>query len=115
MKDKTLIFIFSFIVKEENQARYEEVLAKQLEITKKEPGTLIYEIFKDENGVYCQHERYADEAACLKHVQNTSVQLQEWMQLTDVKQTIALGPISNTFKEQFALKEHYLPYAKVNK
>ncbi len=115
MEDKTLIFIFSFTVKEENQARYEEVLAEQLAITKNESGTLIYEIFKDENGVYCQHERYADEASCLTHVQNTGVQLQEWMELTKVKQTIALGPVSDTFKEQFALKEHYSHYAKVNK
>lgn len=115
MEDKTLIFIFSFTVKEENQARYEQVLAEQLEITKAEGGTLIYEIFRDKNGVYCQHERYADEAACLTHVQNTSAQLQEWMQLTEIKQTITLGPVSDTFKEQFALKEHYSPYAKVNK
>ncbi len=115
MEDKTLIFIFSFTVKKENQERYEQVIAQQLEITKNEAGTLIYEIFRDENGVYCQHERYVDEAACLKHVQNTAVQLQEWTELTEVKQTIALGPISDTFKEQWGLKEHYLPYAKVNK
>ncbi len=115
MEDKTLIFIFNFTVKEENQARYKQVLAEQLEITKTEVGTLIYEIFKDEDGVYCQHERYTDEVACLAHVENTGIQLQEWMQLTEVKQTIVLGPVSDTFKEQFALKEHYSPYAKVNK
>ncbi len=112
---KELIFIFSFTVLAEKEESYQKILAETLEITKDEEGTLLYEVFKDENGVYCQHERYANEAACLAHVQNTHVQLQQWFELTDVKQTIALGEISDAFKEQFQLKEHYKPFKYVEK
>lgn len=110
-----VIFIFSFTIKPENQARYEEIRQQQFEVTKGEEGTLLYEVFKDENGVYCQHERYANEAALITHVQNTGTQLQEWMQLTEVQQTITLGNVSDGVKEQFQLKELYAPDARVAK
>lgn len=110
-----VIFIFSFTVAPENQDRYDEVREQQFEITKNEKGTLLYEVFKGENGVYCQHERYANEEACLIHVKNTEKQLQEWFQLTELKQIITLGQVSESYKKQFKLKEVYEPYARVEK
>jgi len=115
MTQKTIDFIFSFEVKPENQKRYDEVREEQFAITKNESGTLIYEVFRDENGLYCQHERYADEAAAVLHVQNTSKQLQEWFQLVELKQTISLGELSEDYKKQFQLKEVFAPYARVEK
>jgi len=115
MEDKKVNMIFSFKVKNGKQERYEKVLTEQLQITKNESGTLSYEIFKNEDGIYFQNELYVNEAACMTHVQNTAVQLQEWMELTEIQQLIALGPLSDEFKTQYQLKEHYLPYTKVNK
>lgn len=108
-----LIFVFSFKVAPENETAYQKMLAQTFEITKDEPGTLMYEVFKDENDIYCQHERYADEAACMQHVQNTHIQLQQWFELTEMQQIITLGNASDALKEQFQLKEHYVPFKRV--
>jgi quinol monooxygenase YgiN len=113
--EEALVFIFSFKVKPENQKRYDEVRKQQFQITEGEEGTLQYEVFRDENGVYCQFEQYANEQALFTHVQNTSKQLQEWMQLTEPIQTIALGNVSDELKKQFQLKEVYKRYARVQK
>lgn len=110
-----LVFIFSFKVSEANEAAYQEMLAQTLEITKKEEGTLMYEIFKDKNGVYCQHERYANEEALIAHAQNTATQLQQWFALTEVQQIISLGNISDAVIEQYQLKEVYSPFKRVEK
>ncbi|MCT4629041.1 antibiotic biosynthesis monooxygenase [Winogradskyella sp.] len=110
-----VIFVFSFEVKPENQERYDEVRQQQFEISKSEKGTLLYEVYRDENGVYCQHERYANEAAAALHIQNTAEQLQEWYTLVELKQVISLGQLSDAYKEQFQLKEVYAPYARVEK
>lgn len=110
-----VIFIFSFAVPAENQKRYDEVRKEQFSISKSEEGTLLYEVFKDNNGVYCQHERYANEESAWTHIKNTEKQLQEWLQLVELKQVISLGNLSDTYKEQFQLKEVYAPYAHVEK
>jgi quinol monooxygenase YgiN len=115
MKQKTVDFIFSFEVKPENQKRYDEVREEQFAITKNETGTLLYEVFRGENGMYCQHERYVDEAAASVHIQNTAKQLQEWFQLVDLKQVISLGELSEDYKKQFQLKDVFTPYARVEK
>ncbi len=113
--EKAIVFIFSFKVKPENQKRYDEVRKQQFKITEGEEGTLQYEVFKGEDGVYCQLERYASEEALFTHVQNTSKQLQEWMQLTEPVQTITLGNVSDNLIKQFQLKEVYGRYARVKK
>lgn len=112
---KEVICVFSFTVKPENEEAYQKMLAETFAITKNESGTLLYEVFKDENGIYCQHERYADENAVWTHVQNTSTQLQQWFELTEMEQIITLGTVSDTFKEQFQLKEVYAPFKRVEK
>lgn len=112
---KEVIFIFSFTVPEENQKRYDEVREEQFAISKSEEGTLLYEVFKSEDGVYYQHERYANEEAAWIHIQNTQNQLQEWFGLVELRQVISLGELSDKYKEQFQLKEVYAPYARVEK
>lgn len=114
MESKIIDMIFTFTVKEGKQKRYEEVMAEQIAIAKTETGTLIYDIFRKPDGSYCQHERYASEDACQEHNKNTAPQLAEWFELTDIQQIIALGPLSESFKEQFGV-ENYLPFASANK
>ena len=111
MENKTVDNLFVFKVKEGKQERYEEILAEQLAITKQESETLIYKIFKSENGLYFQHEQYTSEAACIAHMKNTDKQLQEWFQITEIIQLVVLGPLSEEFIKQ-NIVENYLPYAQ---
>jgi quinol monooxygenase YgiN len=113
MANKTVDLIFVFTVKPEDQARYEQTLAQQPAITKNEPYVLGYEIFRRADGSYCQHERYADEAAVRMHVQSTAEQLKVWESITTVTELIALGPLSEEFAQQYPMMKHFLPYAAV--
>ncbi|MGI4834780.1 MAG: antibiotic biosynthesis monooxygenase family protein [Janthinobacterium lividum] len=114
MKNPIVDLIFAFTVKAENQALYEQTLAQQLAITANEPHVLGYEIFRQADGSYCQHERYADEAAIRLHTQNTAVPLKVWGEITEITHMTALGPLSDEFKQEFGM-DNYLPYAAVAK
>ncbi|MBY0479458.1 MAG: antibiotic biosynthesis monooxygenase [Chitinophagaceae bacterium] len=111
MKNKTVENYFTFKVKEGKKERYEEILAEQLAITKNEPETLSYKIFKTDDGIYFQNEKYASEEACVTHMKNTEKQLQEWFQITEILHMIMTGPLSKEFREAYNLKS-YLPYAE---
>lgn len=110
---KEIICIFSFKVKQENETAYQNMLDTVLEKVQNEPGTLMYEIFKDKDGVYCQHERYANEAALWEHVQNTAPELQQWFEFTEIQQLIILGDISDKMIETYNVKEYYTPFKRV--
>ncbi len=112
-QDEVVDYFFAFNVKPENLARYEEVRKEQFRITKTEPTTLIYDVFKDENGMYWQHERYANLAAAKLHTTNTAQYLQEWFQLVELKQIIELTDASQMDKEY--QMDRYQPYARVEK
>ena len=112
MGNQTVDLIFAFTVPEKDQARYEQALAQQLAITKDEPHVLSYEIFRRADGTYCQHERYADEAAIRLHMQNTAAPLKIWSKVTKITHMTALGPLSAEFKQEFGM-DSYLPYAAV--
>ncbi|WP_345223242.1 antibiotic biosynthesis monooxygenase family protein [Hymenobacter koreensis] len=113
MENQTVDLIFAFTVKPEHQERYEQVLAQQLAITKNEPHVLSYEIFRRPDGSYCQHERYANEAAIRLHMQNTAVPLKEWGEVTEITHMTALGPLSDAFTQEFHMQASYRPYAAV--
>lgn len=110
MESKIVDLIFAFVVKD--QARYEQALAQQLAITQHEPHLLSYEVFRRADGTYCQHERYADEAAIRLHMQNTAEPLKSWTEATEITQMTALGTLSDEFKQEFGM-DNYLPYRAV--
>lgn len=112
MNNQTIDLIFSFTVREADQTRYEQALAQQLAITKNEPHVLSYEIFRRADGSYCQHERYANEAAIRLHMQNTAGPLKLWGEVTKITHMTALGPLSDEFKQEFGIN-NYLLYAAV--
>ena len=114
MESNIIDLIFSFTVKPDDQARYEQTLARQLAITQNEPGLLSYEVFRRADGTFCQHERYVDEAAIRLHMQNTAEPLSVWYQVTQITHMIALGPLSDAFKQEFAMT-NYLPYAAITR
>lgn len=114
MKNETVDLIFSFTVAEADQARYEQVLAQQLAITQNEPHVLSYEVFRQATGSYCQHERYANEAAIRLHMQHTADPLKVWAEVTTITHMTALGPLSEEFKQEFGM-DNYLPYQAVTR
>lgn len=107
--------IFTYTVADENLARYEEIRKQGLEVSESETGTLMYEIYKDDNGLYCQHERFASEADFIIHAQNTAESTQEWYSLVEMKSVMALGNISDEFKQQFQLQSVFKTEASVKK
>ena len=116
MANDIIDFLFRFHVKEGQQATYEQILARQLVITtKKDPGVLLYEITRDSDGSYCQHERYENEAALLLHVKNTDEELKTWIQVTERFQTICLGALSEEFRKGYDGIELFEPYLQLNR
>jgi len=118
MKNTTIDMVFRFKVKEGKEDRYEKVIKKQLAITAtKDPGVLIYNIFKEEPNSYCQHERYENEGAINIHLQNTAKEMAEWYEITEVFQIIVLGDVSEEFLKTIKglNSSVYKPYKKVNR
>lgn len=109
MENTTVDNYFVFKIKEGKQERYNEIVEQQLAITRNEPDTLIYKIFKTDDGLHFQHEQYTDEAACILHMKNTEKQLTEWSQITEMVQLVITGPISKEFREANNA-ENYKPY-----
>ena len=118
MENSKIDFFFKFKIKEGYEERSQEVLKETLKITAdKDPGVEIYEVFKDHNNVYCQHERYENEDALKLHCHNTMNQLGEWMQITENIQTVLVGKVSDEFLQNFAAYniEVYLPHASLTR
>lgn len=118
MGNSKIDFFFKFKIKEGYEERYQELLKETLIITtEKDPGVEIYDVFKGENDIYCQHERYENEDALKFHCQNTMSQLGEWMQITENIQTVLIGKVSDEFLQNFAAYniEVYLPHANMSR
>jgi len=98
MENTKIDLIFLFNVKQGQEALYEETVQKQLAITKeKDPGVTGYEIFKKEDGSYCQHEQYESEEAINIHVRNTAKELEVWGRITEITAIYALGNLSDAY------------------
>ncbi|GAB3742728.1 putative quinol monooxygenase [Spirosoma lituiforme] len=115
MENKTVYLISTFTVKPEDQTLYEQTLAKQLAITKDEPHVLGYEVFRQADGSYLQHERYVDEAGIWLHVQNTMEPLTVWSSIATTTHMMVLGPVGPDFKQKSGLDNvvNYQHFAEV--
>ena len=63
----------------------------------KEPYVLEYNIYKNEEGVCTQYERYADEAALHRHREGTMDIQIKWAEAIEIDQVIILGDMSERF------------------
>lgn len=114
MKNSKIDLIFRFTVKKGQEALYEETLQKQLAITaEKDPGVISYEIFKNDDGSYCQHEHYENEEAILIHMKNTERELEVWSQITEITQIFALGNLSEAYLKQYPEIVNFRTYRQV--
>jgi quinol monooxygenase YgiN len=72
MTNNPIDVIFRFRVKPGKLELYKQAIDFILPITEaKESYVLEYEIYKNAEGIYTQHERFADEAALHRHLEVT--------------------------------------------
>lgn len=92
MSTTALDFIVIFTLKSGSEARFEALTNEQVAVTReKDPGVLIYNTSRNENGEYVQFERYRDTQALIDHEQTTQVLLAEWYSLVEVKEITLIG------------------------
>jgi quinol monooxygenase YgiN len=88
--DSAITLIFSYRVTDEK--RFRDYLQKVLPVTEAdEPYMLEYEIYKNAEGIYIQHEVYADADALSKHFKLTAEGQADWAAATDLINLVALG------------------------
>ena len=98
MTNNPIDVIFRFRVKPGKLEVYQQAIDFILPITEaKESYVLEYEIYKNAEGVYTQHERFADEAALHRHLEGTMDNQIKWAESTEIEQVIILGDMSERF------------------
>jgi len=106
--------IFSFKVKDEEL--FKSYLDKVLPVTEnEEPYVLLYDIFKDTDGIYYQHERYTDEDAVWKHMEVTASGQKDFAESTEMLSLKILGEVSDKFRETFGIKEKISPFKSIKR
>ncbi|RKE07927.1 putative quinol monooxygenase [Catellatospora citrea] len=90
--------VFRFRVKPGKQEQYQKAIDYILPITEaKEPYVLEYNIYNNIEGVFTQHERYADEAALHRHMELTAQGQQDWAEAIELEDVVVLGEMSDKF------------------
>jgi quinol monooxygenase YgiN len=98
MMNNPIDVIFWFRVKPDKLELYKQAIDFILPITEaKESYVLEYKIYKNAEGVYTQHERFADEAALHRHLEVTMDGQIKWAEATEIEQVIILGDMSEHF------------------
>jgi len=98
MMNNPIDVIFWFRVKPDKLELYKQAIDFILPITEaKESYVLEYKIYQNAEGVYTQHERFADEAALHRHLEVTMDGQIKWAEATEIEQVIILGDMSEHF------------------
>ena len=98
MTNNPIDVIFWFRVKPGKLELYKQAIDFILPITEaKESYVLEYTIYQNAEGVYTQHERFADEAALHRHLEVTTDGQIKWAEATSIEQVIILGDMSEHF------------------
>lgn len=118
MATNAIDIVFRFKVKAGEEERYQRAIDSILPITEEqEPYVLEYEIYRDADGVYTQHERYADEDAVHRHMEVTAPGQADWAAATDLEQVIVLGDMSEKFWNLYGgpHAKGYSPFRKIKR
>lgn len=94
--------MFRFRVKPGKLEQFQKSIDHILPIVEeKEPHVLAYNIYKNAEGVYTQHERYVDKDAMWRHMEATAEGQKEWAEATEVEEVNVLGEASDRFCDLF--------------
>jgi len=101
-ENKTLELVFTFKVKEGKLEQFEKVLEQLLATTtERDPGTLIFNVYKNSDGTWCMYERYVDEEAFARHKEIAGQTLTAWFEVTEIQKFFVLGAISDEASKKF--------------
>src|SRR5262249_13536219 len=102
MTNHQVDLVFRFRVKPGKEDVYQQAIDHILPVTEQhEPDVLAYDIFRDDEGVYAQHEQYVDEDAMFRHLELTAPGQQDWAESTEVLDVLVLGAVTERFWSQF--------------
>lgn len=102
MSNGELDLVFHFRVKPGMEDRYQQAMDRMLPVIEvQEPYVLAYNIYRNGDGLYTQHERYVDEDAMWRHLEVTAQGQEEWAAATAVEDVTVLGDVSEKFWEVF--------------
>ena len=114
-ENKTLELFFTFKTKEGKQEQFEKIQKQLLAITtERDPGTLIFNVYKNSDGTLCMYERYVDEKAFVQHKEILGETLKAWFEVVEIQKFFVLGAISDEASKTFKAAG-YEVFAPVNK
>lgn len=92
-------------IKEGKRAEFEAVMAEIVADAKaKEPGTLNYQYYVNEDGLVLVYERFANEEAALAHINGSwGTFAGRWIETADVTQMWHIGNLSDELRANHAV------------
>jgi len=116
--NKLLELFFTFKVKEGKQEQLEKILEQLIATTvEHDPGTLIFNVYKNSDGTWCMYERYVDEEAFARHKEIAGQTLTAWFEVVEIQKFYVLGAISDEASKNFktAGYEVFTPVSKMER
>lgn len=94
--------IFRYRIKPGQEERFQAYLDKVLSVTEaQEPYVLEYQIFRQADGSYLQHERYESEEAVARHLALTAEGQADFHAAAEIIDVMAVGELKQSFWDQF--------------
>lgn len=116
--NKPLELFFTFKVKEGKQEQLEKIMEQLLAVTtERDPGTLIFNVYKNSDGTFCMYERYVDEEAFARHKEIAGDTLKAWYEVVEIQKFFVLGAVSEEGSKKFkaAGYEVFAPVSKMER
>ncbi|WP_433270972.1 antibiotic biosynthesis monooxygenase [Actinosynnema sp. CS-041913] len=110
--------IFAYRVVAGREALFEQYLKTVLPLTEaEEPYVLEYHLFRREDGIILQHERYADEQAIRDHLRVTAAGQKLWGDATELLDIRVVGPVSDAFLTEFTIpaSAHFARFRSISR
>ena len=117
-ENKTLELFFTFKTKEGKDEQLEKIMEQLLAVTtERDPGTLIFNVYKNSDGTWCMYERYVDDNAFARHKEIAGDTLKAWYEVVEIQQFFVLGAISDEASKKFkaAGYEVFAPVSKMER
>ena len=104
--------IFRYRIKPGQEERFQSYLDKVLPVTEaQEPYVLEFELFRQEDGSFLQHEPYENEEAVAKHLELTAAGQADFHASVDLLEVRAIGEFTMSFWDEFA-GPHFFRYSR---
>ncbi|CAN5614002.1 hypothetical protein BH11BAC5_BH11BAC5_19130 [soil metagenome] len=93
--DSKVQYLIEFSLQDGQQDTFKKLAGQAIEQTKKEPGTLNYQAyFNQDESKFFVMEQYADSPAAMQHLNNVTPILTELLQISSVSRLEVFGPMA---------------------